>query len=163
MQADGSCAWQEVEWAASGCLWRNVAGRLHAYGCGDAKPFLKRLQPSPLLGPTSEFCGNRLVVRISYQVIGLYSPPGATLPYVLIRSEKPKQSLPETVAATVQALFDEIYKEERLSHVRRELTKAGKPSRLRANGPYVFRCEILELPKTRNRDAKMVPKFSCPI
>jgi GTPase SAR1 family protein/Leucine-rich repeat (LRR) protein len=89
-----------------------------------------------------------------------YSPPGATLPYVLIRSEKPKQSLPETVAATVQALFDEIYKEERLSHVRRELTKAGKPSRLRANGPYVFRCEILELPKTRNRDAKMVPKFT---
>jgi len=89
-----------------------------------------------------------------------YSPAGVTLPYVLIRSEKPKQSLPETVAATVQALFDEIYKEERLSHVQRELIQAGKPSRLRANGPYVFRCEMVERPATRNRPSKMVPKFT---
>src|SRR5208282_2355716 len=49
---------------------------------------------------------------------------------------------------------------ERLGHVQRELTEAGKPSRLRANGPYVFRCEMLELPKTRNRAAKTVPKFT---
>ena len=71
-----------------------------------------------------------------------------------------KQPLPETVATTVKALFDEIYKEERLGHVERELTQVGKPSRLRATGGYVFRCEMLELPATRNRPAKTVPKFT---
>ena len=64
------------------------------------------------------------------------------------------------MATTVKALFDEIYKEERLGHVRRELTQVGKPSRLRATGRYVFRCEMIELPETRNRAAKMVPKFT---
>jgi hypothetical protein len=88
-----------------------------------------------------------------------YSPPGAALPYILIRSAT-KQPLSETVPTTVKALFDEIYKEERLGHVERELTKVGKPSRLRATGGYVFRCEMLELPATRNRPAKTVPKFT---
>lgn len=73
-----------------------------------------------------------------------YSPAGETLPYVLIRSAKPQEPVPETVAATVQALFDEIYKEERLGHVQRELIEFGKPSRLRAHGPYVFRCEMID-------------------
>lgn len=73
-----------------------------------------------------------------------YSPAGETLPYVLIRSVNPKESLPETVATTVQALFDEIYKEERLGHVQRELIEFGKPSRRRAHGPYVFRCEMIQ-------------------
>ena len=67
---------------------------------------------------------------------------------------------PKRCATTVKALFDEIYKEERLGHVQRELTKVGKPSRLRATGRYVFRCEMLELPETRNRPAKTVPKFT---
>jgi hypothetical protein len=90
-----------------------------------------------------------------------YSPPGATLPHILIRTATPpKQPRSETVATTVKALFDEIYKEERLGHVRPELTQVGKPSRLRATGRYVFRCEIIELPKTPNRAAKTVPKFT---
>jgi GTPase SAR1 family protein len=73
-----------------------------------------------------------------------FSPAGETLPYVLIRSAKPKESVPETVATTLQALFDEIYKEERLGHVQRELIEFGKPSRLRAHGPYVFRWERMD-------------------
>jgi hypothetical protein len=73
-----------------------------------------------------------------------YSPAGETLPYVLIRSAKPKESVPETVAVTIQALFDEIYKEERLGHVQSELIEFGKPSRRRAHGPYVFRCEMMD-------------------
>jgi GTPase SAR1 family protein len=89
-----------------------------------------------------------------------YSPPGETLPYVLIRSATPKASVPGTVAATVQALFDEIYKEERLGHVQRELIEFGKPSRLRVHGPYVFRCEMHERPATRKRPAKRVPRFA---
>ena len=106
---------------------------------------------------------NQVVWRTEGESVVLeahYSPPGETLPYVLIRSAKPKEPLPETVATTVQALFDEIYKEERLGHVQRELIEVGKPSRLRATGPYVFRCEMLELPATRNRPAKTVPKFT---
>ncbi len=106
---------------------------------------------------------NQVVWRMEGENVLLeahYSPPGAMLPHILIRSTKSKQLPPETVAATVRALFDEIYKEERLGHVERELTQVGKPVTLRAKGRYVFRCEILELPKTRNRPAKMVPKFA---
>jgi GTPase SAR1 family protein/uncharacterized small protein (DUF1192 family) len=89
-----------------------------------------------------------------------FSPPGAALPYILIRSTTSKQPLPDAVAATVKVLFDEIYNEERLGHARRELTQVGKPGTLRANGPYVFRCEMQKLPATRNRKAKMVAKFT---
>ena len=107
---------------------------------------------------------NQVVWRTEGESILLeahYSPPGATLPHILIRTTTPpKQPRSEMVATTVKALFDEIYKEERLVHVQPELTQVGKPSRLRATGRYVFRCEMLELLKTPNRAAKMVPKFT---
>jgi len=106
---------------------------------------------------------NQVVWRTGSESVLLeahYSPPGATLPHILIRSATPNQPIAETVAATLKALFQEIYRDERLGHVHIELTQVGKPTRLRATGRYVFRCEILELPATRNRPAKMVPKFT---
>lgn len=89
---------------------------------------------------------NRIVWRkddVSVVLEAHYSPTDETPPFVLIRSATPKKTLPEAVARAVQALFDEIYKEERLGHVQRELIEFGKPSKLRAHGPYVFRCEMI--------------------
>jgi Leucine-rich repeat (LRR) protein/GTPase SAR1 family protein len=105
---------------------------------------------------------NRVVWQTEGESVFLeahYSPPGATLPHILIGSAT-NQPLSKMVAPTVKTLFDEIYKEERLGHVRRELTEGGKPARLRATGRFVFRCEMMELPATRNRPAKSVPEFT---
>ena len=62
---------------------------------------------------------NQVVWRTESESVLLeahYSPSGAALPHILIRSAT-KQPLSETVPTTVKALFDEIYKEERLGHV----------------------------------------------
>ena len=81
-----------------------------------------------------------------------FSPSGGTRPYVLIRPAATEGTVSEWVAATIGVLLDEIFVDEGLGEVRRELRPAGES---RLNGQFVFR----KLPPTRH-GPKAKPSFS---
>jgi hypothetical protein len=98
---------------------------------------------------------NRVIWRRGEHEVVLeahFSPSGGTRPYVLIRPATTEGTVSESVAATIGVLLDEIFVDEGLGEVRRELRPAGES---RLNGQFVFR----KLPPTR-RGPKAKPSFS---
>jgi hypothetical protein len=82
-----------------------------------------------------------------------FSPPGGTRPYLLIRPVSADEEVSESVAANVGLLLDEIFVDEGLGDVRRELAPDVEG---RLDGKFVFR----RLPMPVRRGEIVKPKFS---